>query len=62
LTGRPTAELGRFDPFSRRHSNARNRRSPLIDRRHAKVWISMSQPPLTRPRSRPRGAIRPQAV
>src|SRR5580692_5690735 len=27
-------------------------RSPLIDRRHAKVWISVSQPPLIQPRSR----------
>ena len=32
---------------------------PLIDRRHAKVWISMSQPPLTGPRSRPRGNSTP---
>jgi hypothetical protein len=34
-------------------ANGRNRRSPLIDRRHAKVWISVSQPPLIQPRSRP---------
>src|SRR6516225_5169356 len=33
--------------------------SPLIDRRHAKVWISMGQPPLTRRRSRPRGNSTP---
>ena len=45
-----------------RVTNHCSRCSPLADRPHAKVWISMSQPPLTRPRSRPRGAIPPQAV
>jgi hypothetical protein len=35
-------------------ANGRNPCSPRIDRRHAKVWISMRQLPLTQPRSQPR--------
>src|SRR6516164_8863084 len=52
----------RISAQSRHYANVTSRRSPLVDRRHAKVWISMGQPPLTRSRGRPRGAILPQAV
>ena len=38
----------------------RSGRSLLIDRRHAKVWFLMSEPPLTRPRSRPREQLHPK--
>jgi len=48
-----------LETTGRRRANGRSRRSPLIDRRHAKVWISMSQPPLTQPRSRPREQFGP---
>jgi len=43
------AALGRTLPLDFIPANSRNRCSPLIDRRHAKVWISMSQLPLTYP-------------
>ena len=33
--------------------NGRNRCCSLIDRRHVKVWIAMSQPPLTQRGSHP---------
>jgi len=51
--------MARLETTGRRRANGRSRRSPLIDRRHAKVWISMSQPPLTQPRSRPREQFGP---
>src|SRR5215471_14733389 len=41
---------GRTLPLDFSPANGRNRCSALIERRHAKVWISMSQPPLTQPR------------
>src|SRR6516162_3397959 len=47
------AALGRTYPFRDERGKVCNRRSPLIDRRRAKVWISMSQPPLIQRRSRP---------
>ena len=52
-TARSMSQLGRFRWLDRGPANGRYRRSPLIDRRHAKVWISVSQPPLIQPRSRP---------
>src|SRR5215813_2379559 len=51
---------GRTLPLDFSPATGRNRCSPLIDRRHAKVWISMSQPPLIQPRSRPREQFHPQ--
>jgi hypothetical protein len=52
--------LGRTLPLDFSPANGRNPCSPLIDRRHAKVWISMSQPPLTQPRSQPREQFHPK--
>lgn len=49
-TARVTA-MGRPLPLDFSPANGRNCCSPLIDRRHAKVRISMSQPPLTQPRT-----------
>src|SRR6516162_7803884 len=43
---------GRTYPFRDEGGKVCNRRSLLIDRRRAKVWISMSQPPLIQRRSR----------
>jgi hypothetical protein len=56
------AEMGRTLPLDFSPANGRNPCSPLIDRRHAKVWISMSQPPLTQPRSQPREQLHPKLV
>ena len=54
------AALGRTLPLDFSSANGRSQCSALIDRRrHAKVWISMSQPPLTQPRSRPREQFGP---
>jgi hypothetical protein len=52
--------MGRTLPLDFSPANGRNRCSPLIDRRHAKVWILMSQPPWTQSRSRPREQFRPK--
>src|SRR6516162_2779070 len=41
------AAMGRTLPLDFSRANGRNRCSPLIDRRHAKVWIPLSQLPLT---------------
>jgi hypothetical protein len=52
--------MGRTYPFRDEGGKVCNRRSPLIDRRRAKVWISMSQPPLIQRRSRPYEQFHPK--
>ena len=61
-TAPPMSQLGRTLPLDLGPLNGWNRCSPLIDRRHAKVWISMSQPPLTQPGSQPREQFRPAVI
>jgi hypothetical protein len=41
--------MGRLEPIDCVRANGRNRCSPLIDGRHAKVWISISQRPSINP-------------